>query len=456
MTNEQAPNWNLKPGFLSDGDSDFEAAHIFLGRFLIDRHCADPLCDRSLMQDGETFEWGKGRPLEKVIYSEAEFKFLMQNPQLYRNAMAIIEPWHHVGRNPMGEEVRASLNVAYLAQRLADCDAICFPMWSSGVFDIDKVVSIISAGVAIVLEGGDPSVRKPETFAEGQASLEDLQTLTERILLARSPTSAPAIFICLGHQLAAQAHVRLIQRAVEQVFALETLKFDTDGNALKALKRICRRIQAVGQNLKVKKKTGQVVAENWHGTEFAVGPNELQEVGGSCLYPYQCPNIGGSGIPEELILAHEVTNHDFEGVIDTSINYESQLNIAMFHTDEVNEEAILFANWAYRLLHEVVVPYRHIVTDSSLSWLNKLPYAVKILCSTATGDEVVTECAATCIYYKDYESRIIRRSFSCQFHPELLSDLRVVGDRKPPSYAELKIDDGARLFARLLYAGMQE
>ena len=30
------------------------------------------------------------------------------------------------------------------------------------------------------------------------------------------------------------------------------------------------------------------------------------------------------------------------------------------------------------------------------------------------------------------------------------------GDRQAPSYQELKTDDGARLFARLLYAGMQE
>ena len=88
----------------------------------------------------------------------------------------------------------------------------------------------------------------------------------------------------------------------------------------------------------------------------------------------------------------------------------------------------------------------------------QLPYAIEILCSTALEetDEIVTECSATCINYKDFASKLIRRSFTCQFHPELLSDLRVIGNRQAASYQELKTDDGVRLFARLLYAGMQE
>lgn len=155
-------------------------------------------------------------------------------------------------------------------------------------------------------------------------------------------------------------------------------------------------------------------------------------------------------------MAHEITADEHEGVIDTSIEYEHALNIAMFHSDEVNEEAVLFANWAYRLIHDALIHCRHVVANSPLSWLIKLPDAVEILCSTAADGEVVTECSATCINYIDFETKEVRRSFSCQFHPELLSDLRVVGVRQPPAYAELKRDDGARLFMRLLYAGMQE
>ncbi|NES66947.1 MAG: hypothetical protein F6K24_17685 [Okeania sp. SIO2D1] len=45
------------------------------------------------------------------------------HPQLFRNAITIIEPWEHVGINPQGEEVQASKNVAFMAQTIAYCDS---------------------------------------------------------------------------------------------------------------------------------------------------------------------------------------------------------------------------------------------------------------------------------------------------------------------------------------------
>lgn len=449
-------NWRLTPGYLGEGYSDFESVHILLGRFIADRHSTNPLPEKSLLAENKSFNWGEGIPLEKVINSQKDFEFLMKHPRLFKNSIALVEPWEHVGYNPLGENVRASLNVAYIAQTIADCDSILFPLWSSGLLDPEAIIPIISSGLAVVVEGGDPSVRDASTFVEGKTSLADLHYFVEKLLLSRSPTSAPAIFICLGHQLAAQAHINLIQKAVKQVLDLTELNREPQAKALKALKTICQEIENIGNSLQVKKKNGQVVANNWHEPEFAVGPNEFKEVGDSQLLHYQSPDSETSNIPQELITAHEVTADEFEGVIDTSLEYEYDLNIAMFHSDEVNEEAILFANWAYRLLHNTIIPHRHILAGSILSWLMQLPYAIEILCSTAHEDEVLTECSATCINYKDFESKLIRRSFTCQFHPELLSDLRVVGFREPPSYSELKKDDGARLFARLLYSGMQE
>ncbi|MEB3277925.1 MAG: hypothetical protein VKK42_03250 [Lyngbya sp.] len=448
--------WRSRPGYLNECDSDFESVHVLMGQFLADRHSPDPLPDTSLLSENPTFEWGKGRPLEKVIYSEKELAFLMQHPILFRNAISIIEPWEHVGQNPSGEEVRASLNVAYIAQKIADCDSILFPLWSSGLFDPDVVVPLITSGLAVIVEGGNPSVRDGATFAGSNCSLDDLHRLVEALLLSRSPTSALGLFICLGHQLAAQGHINLIKKAVRQVLSLESLPRDPDGKMLKTLKQVCQRIEAIGSSLKIVKKNGHFIAEGWDHPEFAVGPNEHPEVGDRKLHHYQSPDSDASEIPQELINAHEVTADEYEGVIDTTIKYEREVNIAMFHSDEVNEEAILFANWAYRLLHDAIIPYRSILAGSCLAWLLKLPDAIEILCSTAIDDEVVTECSATCIIYKDFESKKIRRSFTCQFHPELFSDLRVVGMRQPPMYDEMKIYDGTRLFARLLYEGMQE
>lgn len=454
---DHARQWRSQPGYLSESSSNFESVHVLLGRFLADRHSPDPLPDQSLLEENPQFQWGQGSPLEKVIHSQAELEQLMLQPRLFREAIAIIEPWEHVGYNPLGEHVRASANVAFIAQKVADCDSLLFPLWSSGILNLEQLIPIISAGIAVVVEGGDPSVRDATTFADGKASLEDLHRFTEQLLLSRSPTSAPAIFICLGHQLAAQAHIRLIQQAVDQVLGMNTLERDQNGKALSALKTVCRQIQQVGESLPVEKKTGHRIADTWHHPEFAVGPNEHKEVGHRQLLHYQSPDYLTSAIPQALITAHEVTADEFEGVIDTAIEYEHELNIAMFHSDEVNEEAMLLANWAYRLLHDTVIPHRAVLAGSSLSWLMQLPYAIEILCSTALDNgEVVTECSATCIIYKDFETKQIRRSFTCQFHPELLADLRVIGQRQPPSYQQLKQDDGARLFVRLLYAGMQE
>lgn len=449
-------NWRLRPGYLSEGDSDFESVHVLIGQFLADRYSPDPLPDASLLTENAKFQWGDGKPLEKVINSQSDLEFLMKHPSLFRNAIAIIEPWEHVGQNPLGEDVRASLNVAYIAQKIADCDSILFPVWSSGLLDPDLVVPLITSGLAVVVEGGDPSVRDASTFESSKSSLNDLHCLVEKLLIARSPTSALALCICLGHQLAAQGHINLIKRAVRQVLSLEFLPRDGNGKMLKALRRVCQEIEKVGSSLKIIKRNGHVIAEGWDHPEFAVGPNEHKEVGERRLHRYQSPDGEANGIPQELISAHEITADEYEGVIDTAIEYEREVNIAMFHSDEVNEEAILFANWAYRLLHDAIIPHRSVLAGSRLAWLLKLPDAIEILCSTTIDDEIVTECSATCIIYKDFESKQIRRSFTCQFHPELLSDLRTVGTSEPPSYARLKTDDGARLFARLLYEGMQE
>jgi hypothetical protein len=447
--------WRLTPGYLHPGYTDFESAHILLGRFLADRTSVNPLSEKELFAPDGIFEWGHGKPLEKMINSKADLDFLLLHPNLLHKSIIIIEPWEHVGINSFGEEVRASKNVAYISQKVADMDSILFPVWSTGIIDPELVVGAISSGYAVVVEGGDPSVYDASTWTSPACPREDMFALVEKLLISRSPASAPAIFICVGHQLAAQCHIRLIQRAVKEVLGTTYLERDSEAKALNSLQEVAERIATMGNTLQVKKRDGRIVANGWNDEHFAVTRNEAKEVGDRVLLPYQSLD-GIAGIPWELIHAHDVTSDAHEGVIDTTIQYEREVSISMFHSDEVNEEAILFANWAYRSIHDAIVPYRHIVASGPLSWLIQLPDSVEILCSTAVDQEIVTECSATCINYKDFETKKIRRSFTCQFHPELLSDLRAIGNREAPSYSTLKADDGVRLFVRLLYAGMQD
>jgi len=149
-------SWRLVPGYSSDSGSDVESVHILLGRFLTDRNSADPLTETELFSPDGKFAWGAAQPLEKVITSESDLNFLAQNPNLFRNAITIIEPWEHVGHNDLGEEVRASKNVAFMAQKIADCDSILFPVWSTGILDLDKVVPIISSLYGSSFRRGKP------------------------------------------------------------------------------------------------------------------------------------------------------------------------------------------------------------------------------------------------------------------------------------------------------------
>ena len=449
-------DWRLSPGYVCEAESVFETAHILFGRFLADRTSKNPLPERPLFTKEGFFEWGHAPPLEKIIRSREELEYLAKHPNLMRNAITIIEPWENVGYNDFGEDVRASKNVAFITQMIADCDSILLPVWSAGCIEPEVVVPLITSGLAVVVEGGMASVDDASTWTHPACSRNDMFQFVEKLLLSRSPTSAPSIFICLGHQLACECYVRLIRRAVKEVLSTENLERDTHGNALKLLKATSEHIKAVGEGLTIKKRNGRQVARSWNDHRFAVAPNEYGEVGTCQLLPYQSPDIKVTTLPSEIIDAHAVMADEQEGVIDLMLQYERDVSISMFHSEEANEEAMLFANWAFNRLLNAIVPHRYIIAGSPLSWLIRLSYAVEVLCSTAHDDEILTECSSTCIYYKDFETKRIRRSFTCQFHPELLADLREIGKRPAPSYAELKKDGGIRLFVRLLHVGMQE
>lgn len=100
----------------------------------------------------------------------------------------------------------------------------------------------------------------------------------DEFLLKRSYGSAPYIFSCLGHQLAAASQVRLLQRAVREVELLDELPLDPTGRALAALKRVCVRIREIGEELKVI-KNDEVVAFGWNDPRFVVDTNEAVELG---------------------------------------------------------------------------------------------------------------------------------------------------------------------------------
>src|SRR5512145_1459954 len=114
--------WRPLPGLLGRHASSPQSVHALLGYFLRDRGSPTPFPGRDMLANEGFFDWGLARPLEKVIEGPAHFRLLMEIPELYRQSVAIVEPWANVGINPLGESVRASKNIAYLMQQIADAD----------------------------------------------------------------------------------------------------------------------------------------------------------------------------------------------------------------------------------------------------------------------------------------------------------------------------------------------
>ena len=78
--------------------------------------------------------------------------------------MPIIEPWPSVGTNHHRESVRASKNLAYILQQVADADTVLYPVWESGITNPGKLANVLAASMAILFEGGDPSVYDATSF----------------------------------------------------------------------------------------------------------------------------------------------------------------------------------------------------------------------------------------------------------------------------------------------------
>ena len=120
--------WRTQPGILGQYPSSVQSVHALLGYFLKDRSSPTPFPGRDGLVDNSTFEWGIAPPLEKVISSNQHLDLLLQHPELFRQAIPIIEPWPSVGINTHQESVRASKNIAYILEQIADADSVLYPV----------------------------------------------------------------------------------------------------------------------------------------------------------------------------------------------------------------------------------------------------------------------------------------------------------------------------------------
>jgi hypothetical protein len=132
------------------------------------------------------------------------------------------------------------------------------------------LIPILSASIGVVLEGGNASVHNPDEWTHPNCSRDDMFALVENLLLSRSPQSAPVIMICVSHQLAAECHIRLLQRAVAEILGTpELIRDDEEGEALLSLQTVAEKIKSVGESLTIQKRDGRRVAQGWNDANFA-------------------------------------------------------------------------------------------------------------------------------------------------------------------------------------------
>jgi len=395
-------------------------------------------------------DWGSA-PLGSVVHS------LGQLTEESTGAMVTIcEPWEHVGHNAQHEEVRASVNVAYLANAMG-LSARVLPLWSIRcgypTLPTNELVNCL-VKTPVVFEGGAPDVYDESTFHVDTCSRNFLWDLMKRMILSRH-VSHMQIYICLSHQMAASTLVELIKDAVEELARCDS----------SAAKAIGDEIERIGALIQVTKQ-GKVVAAGYRAQTFATARNEYVEAALFELHPFVVSSSIDTEASEHAAALHKCCAAHAEyargarGVIQSMMEQRAAtgdaVRIAMFHGVEVNEEAMLFTHWAL----DSIASARE--TLPSGSWLRNLPVGVEIIGSTklcedvnrdgrlVASGEVSTDVACMRFDYCDDADGTLRHSYSCQFHPELTASLRDARHEVPLGFSELQAADGQRMLAHIL------
>ena len=106
-------SWRTNTSWLNANADNTATIQSLIGHFLQDRISASLLDEqiKNFQHDKRGASWGVP-PYEKIVESEADLDWLINNPRAYRNAVCIIEPASNVGQNAAKEDVRASSNIA--------------------------------------------------------------------------------------------------------------------------------------------------------------------------------------------------------------------------------------------------------------------------------------------------------------------------------------------------------
>ena len=285
--NPERLGWRTRPGLLGRHASSPQSVHALLGYFLKDRKSPTPFPGRDMLATEGFFDWGLARATrEGHRDARAPATCCCRCPRSTASSVAVVEPWG------ASAPIRSANPSAPPRTSPTSCSR--WPTPTRAVPGLAERRSRTRSAwptcsvpsIATIVQGGNPSVHDAAASTARSAGLDDLLALMDQLLLHRSIGSGPTIFICLGHQLAAASHIRLLQRAVEEVQAARTR---------------CRSIRAAARSRHCSASASEsqrsasrcasssrtrCARTGWHEPGFAVARNENPEFGTRRLMPY--------------------------------------------------------------------------------------------------------------------------------------------------------------------------
>jgi hypothetical protein len=380
----------------------------------------------------------------------------LADPVTRRSFALILKPDHDVGNVHSGQPVDAARNLAALLDTLLGLTPVVVNLRAMGLEGFVEAVRQVAPREPwpvfarrlglVAVEGGGQSVWDPGSFDEvlpRDAYLELIEGLCRERVAAGAH---PGLFVCLGHQGYAATLVCWARRLVgaRRAMLVEAATSVSPSSGA-AVQRMLLEADRIAEGWRSLSDTGAAIAASLDDPRAALHRYEKREALTIDVRPYLIGNTHHDW-PSPLVAAHELVAGRYRTVAESALSVPD-FTLSMLHGDEVDEGAVLFANWFFSALDEALVAggdVASLVPAARLpEVLSGLPIGCEILASThyrdfvhQSGDDpqrlrdeleedvTLTEVAAMAVYYRAPGGEVASDT-TVQFHPELLGVDRV-------------------------------
>ena len=380
-----------------------------------------------------------------------------KNMRNLKNHAIILKPDSVVGFNRWGEGIDGAQNLEYIINSAFDWNAITINLIKTNYMEMRRYVTekigksvgeFLRGAKYIFIESGRAPTHGMQSF-DNRITKEDFMNLIKEILLNRTINSAPAIYLGLGQQVFLETLNSVIIDFIDKEDKGVNELMNIDTQAARKLLNTFHIIDEVGNRIIIHSIDGKTVAKGYHDKKFIASEILTNNQGLKMLVPY----VPSETINKELLESYYITAKLGSGIVEDLVNVD-KIDVAVLYSKRINEEAVLFLNFALRKLHEFVKQYRRSLekTNKLKDILFHLPIGLEILCSIhyQASKKQMANVAGLAIYYYDYTEEILLRDFSYLFHPEILSDMRSFENvyNKPLSIR----DDGLKILITTIYS----